>query len=158
MAAFKCPVCNAKADNCSCPNICRTCLAAGNYQPQQEGECTCCRVCGKARSEDCGCCDLCRKGRNQCRCDDTSSKVTRVAKNPPDIKNLIEQGKSYLPSYVSSLRRWARTGGITASEQADEILMMVSDSAPKLYKEMDSHFCEDLVGDKEGTAKIIKWL
>ena len=154
---YKCPVCHSKADQCSCLAICKVCLKKGNYEAAGSGECDCCKVCKKPSSDYCDCCKVCLKKKNECKCQEKISKTTRVAKNPPSIKTLIDQGKDYLPSYLSALKRWSRTCGIAPEDQADEILLMVSEQAPAIYRKMDVHFGDDLAGDKEGMTKLTEW-
>ena len=158
MVENKCPICKSKAENCSCKNICKTCLKNGNYTATGTGECTCCEICKKPSSENCGCCTVCRRIKDSCKCANVVSKATRTVRNPPSIKNLIEQGKDYLPAYVSLLRRWARSGGFSAEDQADELFLMIAEHAPAIYKKLNTHFGDELVGDTAGTEKIILWL
>ena len=157
MAGFKCPVCKCGPENCKCIDICKVCLRNGNYETSASGECECCRICKAPATDNCECCKTCFRKKENCSCQTRVSKTHRVAKNPPSIKTLIEQGKDYLPSYLSALRRWSRTCGISVEDQADEILLMVSDQAPAIYRKMDVYFGDDLAADPEGVIKITEW-
>ena len=49
-------------------------------------------------------------------------------------------------------------GGVNKADQGDVFLMMVSDKAPELYKEMEAHFGDDLVDEEESNELITAWL
>ena len=157
MVEYKCPVCKSTAANCQDPGVCKTCLRAGHYHNPEIAGCNCCKICKKDKAENCGCCSLCRKEKDQCKCNN-QAQANKIVRNPPDITNLLQQGKTFLPSYVSQMKRWGRMGGVNKADQGDVFLMMVSDKAPELYKEMEAHFGDDLVDEEQSNELITAWL
>ena len=143
MPEEKCPVCKKDHNNCQCRQVCKVCLKNGTWSTEPTGVCSCCKLCNKTKSE--------------CQCDKTPPPNSwRQQAKPPDMGLLKD--KSNLDTYILGLKRWARMGGVKASEQGDYILMMANRENPELSQEMERNFKDDLANDPEATVKIINWL